>query len=139
MRNVITALVTGGAVWFSGAATAIADGPGETHSSGYGYAPHYGFGGSHGRLHDDLEHRQFHRELGHREAHRYPMNPWQHGRLHDDLDHDAYHDRLDHRSYHRDYRPSYGRFGYGGFGHRGIGYGRQHHGYRSGLSFWFGR
>ena len=66
----------------------------------------------HGRLHDDLEHRDYHRDLDHRDAHRYPMSWQQHGNLHNELNHEARHDRVDHRSYHR----GAGGYGYGGYG-----------------------
>ena len=133
MRYFAIALVTGTALTLGGAASATAHDD-HAHSSGRGsigssgrYTPGYGFRGSHGRLHDDLEHRQFHRGLDHREAHRNPLTWRQHERLHDHLDHEAYHDRLEHRSYHR-HVPQYGRFGFG----------RDHH--RRGLSFFmFGR
>ena len=56
----------------------------------------------HGRLHDDLEHRDYQRELDHRSAHRSLITPFQHYRVHRSLQHEATHDVLEHRSAHRE-------------------------------------
>jgi len=69
-------------------------------------AQYYGYGNSHGSVHQDLNHNEFHRQQYHSNQHQFPQSYFQHNQLHQDLNHDRYHDNLSHNSYHS-YQPQY--------------------------------